>query len=59
VSVRFDTLPAIITAAPSATQIVVQVPSGLASAGQTRSVRISVTTGGGTILSNDQFLARG
>jgi hypothetical protein len=59
VSVKFDTQPAIITAAPSATQIVTQVPGGLATPGQTRQVRISVTTGGGTVLSGDQFLARG
>jgi hypothetical protein len=49
----------VITAAPSATQIVVQVPGGIAPPGATRSVRLSVTTAGGTVLSNDQFLARG
>jgi hypothetical protein len=59
VSVKFDTQPAVITAAPSATQIVVQVPGGIAPPGATRSVRLSVTTAGGTVLSNDQFLARG
>jgi hypothetical protein len=49
---------ATLVGAPSATQIVAVVPPGLAPAGGTRSVTISVSTGGGSVTSTDTFLAR-
>jgi hypothetical protein len=60
VSVHFDpaglNIQATIVGAPSATQIAVVVPSGLIQPGQTKSVAIAVTTGGGSVTSTDTFI---
>jgi hypothetical protein len=53
VTVKFDTVTATIVGSPSATQIVAQVPIGMA--GIPRVVKIAVSTAGGTATSTDNF----
>jgi hypothetical protein len=59
VTVQFDTTNAVVVGSPSATQIAVQVPSGLAAPGTTRAVKIAVTTAGGTVPSTESFTVTG
>jgi hypothetical protein len=62
VSVRFDpndtNVTATIVGAPSATQIVVNVPAGIVTAPATKDVPITVTTGGGSVTSTDTIKVR-
>jgi hypothetical protein len=53
--VKFDTVTATVVGTPTATQIVAKVPAGMTSGGVTKSVKLSVTTAGGTVTSTDNF----
>ncbi len=55
VTVKFDTTNASVSGAPSSNQIVTLVPPNMAAAGATRSVKITVTTAGGSVTSDDSF----
>jgi hypothetical protein len=57
VSVKFDTVTAIIVGAPSATQIAAQVPVGMT--GTPKQIKITVTTAGGSVTSTDNFTVTG
>jgi hypothetical protein len=59
VTVGFGGTNATISGAPSATQIVVQVPPGMVAAGGTKVVNITVTTAGGSAVSTDTFTVTG
>jgi hypothetical protein len=50
---------AVISGAPSATQIAVQIPPGMTTAGVSKLFNISVTTPGGTATSTDTFTVTG
>ena len=55
VQVLFGGLPAAIVGAPSATQVVVQVPPGLTPAGAAVGVKLTVSNAGGSDVSADTF----
>src|ERR1035437_5989754 len=59
VTVKFDVVNAIISGAPSATQIVAQVPPGMVAAGGSKVINIPVTTAGGSVVSTDTFTVTG
>ena len=59
VTVQFDSATATIVGSPSATQIAVLVPAGLTPPGTSKSVKISVTTAGGTVTSTQSFTVNG
>ena len=59
VTVKFDVVNAIISGAPSATQIVAQVPPGMVAAGGSKVINITVTTAGGSVVSTDTFTVTG
>lgn len=59
VTVRFDNATATIVGSPSATQIAAQVPAGLTPAGTSKGVKISVTTAGGSVTSDNTFTVNG
>jgi hypothetical protein len=59
VSVKFDTVTATIVGSPSATQIATTVPAGVTPPGTTKSVKITVTTAGGSVTSTDNFSVNG
>ena len=54
-TVAFGTVPATVLGTPTATQIRVQVPTGITPAGTSQAVSISVTTPGGTAVSTRQY----
>jgi hypothetical protein len=56
--VRFGTVAATLVGSPTATQMAVQVPSGVVPAGSTSAdVKLTVTTSAGTVVSDDTFRA--
>jgi hypothetical protein len=59
VTVKFDVVNAVISGAPSATQIVAQVPPGMVAAGSSKVINITVTTAGGSVVSTDTFTVTG
>ena len=59
VTVTFGGTNATISGAPSATQIVVQVPPGMVAVGGSKVVTITVTTAGGSAVSTDNFTVNG
>jgi hypothetical protein len=60
VSVRFDTVNAMLSGSPSATQIAAVVPAAMVAAGAApRGVKITVTTAGGSVVSADTFTVTG
>jgi hypothetical protein len=59
VTVAFGSTNAVISGAPSATQIAVQVPPSMVTAGNTKVVNITVTTAGGSVVSTDNFTVTG
>jgi hypothetical protein len=59
VTVAFGATNATISGAPSATQIAVQVPPGMVTAGNSQVVKITVTTAGGSVPSTDNFTVTG
>jgi hypothetical protein len=58
VSVKFDTVSATVGSS-SATQIAVQVPAGVTPPGTSKTVKVSVTTAGGSVTSSDSFSVQG
>ena len=59
VSVKFDTVIATIAGSPSSTQIAAQVPMGMTPPGTPKQIKITVTTGGGSVTSSDTFTVNG
>jgi hypothetical protein len=59
VTVTFGSTNATVSGAPSATQIAVQVPPNMVTAGNTKVVNITVTTAGGSVVSTDNFTVTG
>jgi hypothetical protein len=59
VTVKFDAANATIVGSPSATQIAAQVPPGLTPPGTPKPIKITVTTSGGSVTSNDTFTVNG
>ncbi len=59
VTVTFDTAGATIVGSPSATQIAAQVPAGMTPPGTPKPIKITVTTAGGSVTSNDTFTVNG
>jgi hypothetical protein len=58
-NVTFDTFPATIVGTPTPTQIIAQVPAGMTPVGTPKTIKISVTTPGGTAVSTDTFTVNG
>ena len=59
VTVKFGNTNAVVSGAPSATQIAVQVPPNMVAAGSSLGVNITVTTAGGSAVSTDTFTVTG
>ena len=59
VTVKFGNTNAVLSGAPSATQIAVQVPPNMVAAGGSLGVNITVTTAGGSAVSTDTFTVTG
>ena len=59
VTVKFDTVTATIVGSPSSTQIAAQVPMGMTPPSTPKQIKITVTTGGGSVTSSDTFTVNG
>jgi hypothetical protein len=55
--VLFGALPAVIVGTPSSNQLVAQVPAGLTPGGTSVGVQLTVTNAGGSVVSDESFLA--
>lgn len=58
-TVKFDTVTAALVGSPTASQVVAKVPTGMVTGGASRTVPITVSTAGGTVVSTSNFQVNG